>query len=228
MNISTNHKQNASIIKYHELAQPANWFEIADELFHSVNLLFKNKGKSIIKHVRDNKKDVLKPTVSKSYFLLAGYTIENLLKCLLIVQTPTLIKNGKIDSSISSGHNLLNLSSKIIDFEFNSEEIELLKTLTEAIPYWGRYPIPKKWQQLKEESILDSFVHELFTLLYHKLREKIYFDTRFGWKGPDGIKSNDWFCSEYEPDFPLEEYKNVDFEEIYKIRREKYNMENGS
>ena len=204
------------------MAMPEQWFELADELFQSVIILYKNRKSRIIEHKRYNKESIFKPIVSKGYLLLAGYTVENLLKSILIIQTPSLVQNGKIDSEISTKHNLFELSKRVKCLELCEIENQFLKVLSEGIPYWSRYPVPKKWQQLKAEVIMTDQLHETFLNLYDKLRRKIYFDTRFGWEGPEGIRSHEWFCSEYEHEFPIEKFMKKPIDEIYRIRREKY------
>ena len=116
---------------FQDKSSPSEWFEIADELNHSVKVLYNDRSKSITDHKTKLGESRPKPTVSKSYFLLAGYTIENLIKAILIIQNPTLIYDGKIDNSISRGHNLVHLCYKIVDLDFNSLELDLIKILTE-------------------------------------------------------------------------------------------------
>ena len=95
----------------------------------------------------------------------------------------------------------------------------MIKILTEAIPYWSRYPIPKNWQQIKDEIILTEKHHLTYNELYHKLRKKIYFETRFGWKGPNEEMQGEWYCSEYDDILDLSEVNDLSSDEIYYKRK---------
>ena len=90
--------------------------------------------------------------------------------------------------------------------------------LSEAIPYWGRYPIPKRWEMLNKEKVATEKIRETFVELYHRLRKDVYFSTRFGMQGPNGKMIGEWFESEYEDDITVEDYKRES--DIYKFRRE--------
>lgn len=78
------------------------------------------------------------------------------MKAYIVSRNPNYLKNGKIDNSISSNHNLIALSRKMDSFKFSSSEIELLKTLSEGIPYWSRYPIPKRFENITNEKVLSE------------------------------------------------------------------------
>jgi len=210
--------RNENIIEFTQKAHPSGWFQVADELNHSVEILYKDIDKSLMGNNEPNGKSILKPTVSRSYFLVAGMVIENLLKSLVIIKHPNLISDGKLDKKISTGHSLIALLNRI-ELKLSKEEVDLIKIFSEAIPYWSRYPIPKFWNQLKDEQILSDSIHETYKLLYEKLRIEIYESTKFGWVGPEGEKVNEWFCSEYEPHFSIEKYQSTPFEEILKERR---------
>lgn len=99
---------------------------------------------------------IQKSGISRTYFLLIGFSIENLMKAYIVSRNPNYLKNGKIDNSISSNHNLIALSRKMDSFKFSSSEIELLKTLSEGIPYWSRYPIPKRFENITNEKVLSE------------------------------------------------------------------------
>lgn len=209
-----------TIKKYIEKGHPCEWFIISDELFHATEVLYEDATKSFIEQNNSRGIRIRKPSVSRGYILLAGYTIENLLKSLLIVENPQLIKSGKIETKISKGHNLKDLSEKITSLKFSKNEIELLNLFSEALPYWSRYPIPKYWEKLSEEKYLNKNLHNRFNKLYHKLRKEIYFKTRLGWIGPNNELTGEWYNSEYDTDLSFKDYQE-DIINYRSIRREK-------
>lgn len=209
-----------SVKKYIEKSHPSEWFIISDELYGATEVLYKDSFKTFILQNNSKGKRIQKPSVSRAYILLAGYTIENLLKALLIVENPQLIKSGKIESKISKGHNLNDLSDKIKSLKFRKNEVELLNLFSEALPYWSRYPIPKYWEKLSEEKILNQKLYDTFNKLYHKLRKEIYFKTRLGMIGPNNEVIGEWYNSDYDTDLSLKEYQE-DIKNYRSIRRKK-------
>jgi len=176
--------------KYEELGHPFEWIQYANELFASSEILYKEKDNSILTKVNSKGEVILeKSGISRSYFLLIGFSMENLLKAYLISRKPSYLKDGKIDSSISSNHNLFELSRKLKTFVFSTQEIELLKTLTECIPYWSRYPIPKRFENMTKEKVLTEKIRTVFNNLFERMvldvykyinrEQKIWTDTEF-------------------------------------------------
>jgi hypothetical protein len=156
--------------KYEQLGHPLEWVQYASELFDSSEILYKERDNSILTKTDANGEVIIqKSGVSRSYFLLIGFSIENVMKAYLVSRNPDYLKNGKIDNSISSNHNLFELSRKLKSFEFNNSEIELLKTLSEGIPYWTRYPIPKRFENITNEKTLTENTRDIFMNLYERL-----------------------------------------------------------
>jgi len=161
--------------KYEMLGQPFEWVQYANELLDSSELLYKEKNNSILTKVDKSGKIIVKKSgISRTYFLLIGFAIENIMKAHIISMNPNYIKNGKIERSISSNHNLFELSKRIENFEFKQTEINLLKTLTEGIPYWTRYPIPKRFENITEEKILNGTIRKTFLGLFEKMEINVY------------------------------------------------------
>ncbi|MBK8563548.1 MAG: hypothetical protein IPN76_09425 [Saprospiraceae bacterium] len=158
-----------SVEKYYELAHPSEWFHSASELFESSEVLFNNRKNTVYqKRDKDGNVEISKYGISRTYLLLIGFAIENVIKAKLISENPEYVKEGKIDSNISKGHDLLKLFDKIRTFTIDDKEVELLKMLSEAIPYWGRYPIPKRWEMINKEQIATEDIRNTFIELYHR------------------------------------------------------------
>jgi len=133
---------NDKIREYILNAHPIQWVEYSEELKDSSELIWKESKRTTV-HINFPKRQD-KPGLSRPYFLNIGFSIENLLKGLLVSENPDYLKDGKISREISSGHNLENLASKINTLNFDKKELDFLKILSKAIPNWSRYPIPKK------------------------------------------------------------------------------------
>lgn len=86
---------------------------------------------------------------------------------------------------ISSNHNLETLIAKIDSILFDKNERKLLSILSKAIPYWGRYPIPKKYTKVSTK----FKVNEDLNHLWFKIGRQLYSHIKFGWIGPNGIET---------------------------------------
>jgi len=187
---------NKKITEYIINASPTQWIEYSEELRDSSELIWKESENTKVHNNFPRRQD--KPGLSRTYFLNIGFSIENLIKGLLISEKPDYLKDGRISSEISSGHNLENLALKISTLSFNEEEIQFLKTLSKALPNWSRYPIPKKWEIENREKVLDENIRKQFLKMWDKIGYKIYELTKDGWNGPNGISINNWRSSYFE------------------------------
>lgn len=166
---------------------PEEWFDYANELKDAAQTLWESNSNTIIVY-KTEKEEYSKKLYSRTYFFLLGIAIENLVKGILISENPNYLKDGKISQKISSGHNLKILSEKIDSLNFDSSEIKTLEVLSELIPYWGKYPIPKDFNRIKEELFFDKSWYEKLINLYEKLELQIYRLNINGIDGPNGIK----------------------------------------
>lgn len=178
---------SSKVQEYILSAAPCEGWEYAQELRDSSENLWKLSNDTLLaKYNSETKIAEKQPGVSRTYMFLIGVCLENLFKGMLIVENPDLIKDGKIDDSISSGHNLYELSTKVKIVKFLDDERILLKVLSDAIPYWGKYPIPKRFDQIKKQTVVTASIRDTFLNLYSKLERAIYDAAKFGWTGPNG------------------------------------------
>src|ERR1700741_279929 len=127
-------------------ASPSNWLNLSEELRDAAEELWKASSAQMrLDAVVNERKEIISSDTrigfSRPYLLLAGFAIENVLKGLLIVSDPSLVVNGVLDRSIKS-HNLVSLLSKLPSISASPEELQFCKIASDAIPCWGRYPIP--------------------------------------------------------------------------------------
>jgi hypothetical protein len=174
------------IQKYIRKAAPEEWFDYARELKEAADTLWKLKSREMI-FFKTEDSEYLKPNYSRTFFFLNGVSIENLLKGILISENPDFLRNGKISNEISTGHKLKDLALKVKTVDFDDNELKILDLLSEVVPYWGKYPIPKKFQDLKKEIHIDDTWHDQLNMLNKKLELKLYDLNRNGIKGPNGV-----------------------------------------
>ena len=166
---------------------PEQWFDYANELKDAAQTLWKSHSNILIQY-QTEKESYSRKLYSRTYFFLLGVAIENLIKGILISENPQYLNDGKISSEISSGHNLKKLSEKINSLSFNDDENTIFEILSEVIPYWGKYPIPKDFNQIKDEKFFDKSWYDNLIMLYEKLELQIYRLNANGIEGPNGVK----------------------------------------
>ncbi|MBC7556999.1 MAG: hypothetical protein H7195_08575 [Chryseobacterium sp.] len=165
---------------------PEEWFDYSTELKGAAEILWKSNGNTLIGYYTE-KETYTRKLFSRVYFFLLGIAIENLIKGILISEYPQYLKDGKISSEISSGHNIKNLSGKITSLSFDKNENEIFEILSELIPYWGKYPIPKNFNHVKNEKFFDEVWYENLIRLYEKLELQLYKLNINGIPGPNGV-----------------------------------------
>ncbi len=98
----------------------------------------------------------------QGYVLLAGCAFENLIKGLIVAGAGFECPDGKLPEFAGGhgGHNLLELAKQHTGLTFSASEKRLLKNLTDAIIWKGRYHTPKKQGHLpKNDPATGYFQH---------------------------------------------------------------------
>ncbi len=171
-------------------ANPNEWLEVSDELNESIKVITKNSKSEFFKSDTWDGIPTRKLMSSRSLFLLMGFALENLIKGILIFDNPELVNKGELNKEIKS-HNIKNLASKISDLELDNKSNELLKILSDAIPDWGRYPCPLKFQQLKDEVRFTEEMKTRYSTLREQMRNKLIERLKKGWiSGLENKKTN--------------------------------------
>ena len=174
----------SEIQKFTDQASPDNWLKYGQELRWAAVAIWRDQGKIFeLNHATGERSE--RPSISRSFLLNCGLSIENLLKAYLIASDPSLINTGKLNKSILN-HDLINLASKS-DIDFSDEERYLMKILSDAIPYWGRYPIPMSYDQIKKETIADESIFDIYKILFVKIFEVTFKKIENGWDAGNGV-----------------------------------------
>jgi hypothetical protein len=178
-------------------ASPYSWLLYAQELYEVANLIAKNSSTEINHFpTLDSGK-----TLQNAFYLNFGYSIENLLKGILIAEDSKKINNFKIDGSISANHDLLNLVKEIKSISFDKQEKKLLRILSQAIPNWGRYPVPKSYEKIQKKFDTSELNKSCLKKLWDKLIRHLYESIKDGdWTSPSGIKIGPFRDSTLETD----------------------------
>ena len=174
------------IREFTENASPDNWLHYGDEFRRAALTLWKDKENLWIDFSSEEKEGKERPAISRSFMLVSGFSIENVLKAYLVAINPTLINTGLLGKKLHV-HNLVKLSNLCIDLSFDDKEIELMEILSAAIPYWGRYPIPTHYNDIKPEKIVSEEFYDIYKAIYDKIFNAVLDKIKNGWDAGNGI-----------------------------------------
>lgn len=172
-----------------ERSHPSSWFQVANELHDSLLVLYNSREDFQIEHG-----GIMYSANSKAYMLLAAYSLENLIKSILVVETPDLIKNHKINNELLK-HDLCRLYKRSQKIKTNAGERRMLAILSKASVSWGRYPIPRHFEGIEDEIYLTDKLHKDYMTLFNKSRTRLYNMTKKGFMGIDGKQIPGWLTN---------------------------------
>jgi hypothetical protein len=177
-------------------ACPSSWLECAEELRDAAELIWERQedglrvGITLTADFEALNEPRRISKVSRTYMLLAGFALENVVKGLLVFADPSHVNVGVLSDELKS-HNIATLASKIRDLKLSDGEETFCRNATDALPYWGRYPIPLRKGQVSPEIGIDETLRQAFLSLFDRLAYQLYWAVRDGWDsgvGPKTIK----------------------------------------
>lgn len=195
---------------------PGSWLDHADELRDAAEVLWNDRSNGLrveaepvveFEEVREDNLISEEPrvssqvskfyAVSRPYFLLAGFAIENLVKGILVANNPALITGGVLGSEIKN-HNLIQMLDKIDSVEISETERQFCSVASTAIPYWGRYPIPVRHGGTMPEVGMDEDMRKAYLSLHDRLGLDLYNRIKNGWDSGIGARTLSLYSKKYE------------------------------
>lgn len=122
--------------------------------------------------------------------------MENLLKGLLVAASAKHITSGRLSKKLKC-HKLLELAKLVPDLSLNSDEHAFCKLAQEAIPYWGRYPIPLWASGVLPETAMTIQRRDTFLGLHQRLGQKLFDQIKNGWDSGVGPRSEKMRAKKY-------------------------------
>jgi len=200
--MNKNNRDFIQLQKFLSDAMPDRWLSFANELSEAADILWKNEQKLLNEPMSINKNGRLEspkrnPDHYRPYILLCAFALENLLKGLLIIQDPKEMATGKLSRKIAD-HNLLTLVSNVSALKLNSSEKMVCQVTSDALQYWARYPVPKKYNHIKTPKKPDDIFHKTFLNLSYRLGRLIYDQIKNGWDVNIGPALIQMWSNKYE------------------------------
>ena len=135
---------------------PHMWLSSATQLKKAADLVAVELRKilSVYPYGRANYQDLV---LFNSYMLLAGLSIENLTKGILIGRHPEAINADKFDLKLivngQGGHDLVYLANQV-NIPYTATELNLMSRLAKFVIWAGKYPIHLKAKESDSPSFL--------------------------------------------------------------------------
>src|SRR5690625_2718586 len=167
---------------------PGNWLSYADELYEAAEILWNKKNDHIESEIIHSDEEILVKRkvsgVSRTYFLLMGFAFENIINILLVYKYAKNITEGKLKEVKT--YKISHLIKEINEIKFGEKEMSILKRMEDAIPYWGRYPVPLTYNNLMPDVGVDNNDRIIIIKMYGRIAEYLYLCIRDGWDSGEG------------------------------------------
>ncbi len=172
-------------------ANPQCWVLTAENLHAKAVELHSRYNKEIITELADgvviDQWDFsVRPTA-----LLAGFTLENMLKAFLVLENPQWVSNGRLSKQLKS-HDLIALRDLSKMAPYKSTRHNCLSYFSKGVEGWARYPCGLDMQSTaKFRSIPFTGMWEWYLQIVQAYGRVLYPALGAGWKGPHGF-SGSW------------------------------------
>ena len=156
------------------------WKDAGDNLLIAANILEGNYKKSIEEANKTVKgKLPLSAQILSQWIYFKAKSLELYLKALYIKQGAFATDCKGNLSKILITHNLFTLGNKT-KIALSEEQISLLNKLTDAVKYWGTYPIPLFYKKWRPDVDGITGIQPIFIWSQHenKILEEIIFEIR--------------------------------------------------
>ena len=174
-----------------ESAAPEFWYTYANELADTADAIYRTSKDQWVFYNQSSADGSLnnykRPLISRPVMLLYGLSFENIIKGLLISEEPNLLQGGKLSKHLL-GHDLVKLAGRLKSIQLVDKELELLALLSDVVPYLGRYPVPRKAQELKPEKYISEDIHTSCRALFLRFEMQIYRLNFQGIDAPEGVR----------------------------------------
>jgi hypothetical protein len=200
LNNNINHKSDKEdgFKKFVEISNPHSWFLTAGDLHEQACGIYDTQfGRAYITKI-DSSKKILenRDIVSKSVFLLAGFSLENMLKAYTIYENPEYIANGKISKQIQT-HSLTKLHGKLNLLPFLEIASETINNFEIGLNSWARYPCGLTLQASGPAQNIRPELMINYRTIMNNYAQKLVELLKTEWRGPHNFRGEYTFSGEY-------------------------------
>lgn len=153
-------------------SNPGAWFGTSASLRHAAMMLWRELKPALDLWVETappvNDDVALALRLRGPFAMLMGMAIENMLKGLIVQQTP---RTESATRTVAQHHQLAQLASDA-QFKIDTAERELLKRLTTFIYWAGRYPVPPTAAKAQDSRALRSDDYARLVAMSQRLTDR--------------------------------------------------------
>jgi len=179
---------------------PTEWADYADELKAAAGVLWVQHAESVALSHDAFGRFSHRPTISRSFVLLAGFALENVLKGIIVARDPSQVSGGRLSRTLTS-HRIGRLA-ELARESLDEDEARFCALAEEAIPYWARYPIPLSADRLKDEMPVSATHQQAFERLFARARMQLHDLMKTGWDSGEGVRLASHFDSRFDKEPP--------------------------
>lgn len=160
-------------------ASPPSWYEVAKLLREQAEILHADKS-SQIAFVNQNGETISRQATNRGVLLLAGFSLENLLKAFLVYEQPHLIANGALAKKLRT-HSLstLWLASQLVPYK--KRYAATAATLEDGLESWARYPCGLTHQKVIRELVMTEPLWENYKSMFSACSRRLEALLTKGW-----------------------------------------------
>ena len=173
-----------SLEDFQFLASPPSWYEVAKGLREQACTLHSARG-SVIKFTNNRGVTQSRYETNRGVFLLAGFSIENIVKAFLIYEHPGYISDGKLGNQLRT-HQLSKLWQKSGHVPYKSRYVATIVSLENGLESWARYPCGLTHTGSAHEMEMTGKLWSSYLSLFSACSARLERLLSKGWEGPDG------------------------------------------
>lgn len=130
--------QPESFRDFELVASPPGWYEVAKGLNEQAAVLYRDQS-TLIQFTNHKGVTHSRYGTNRGVFLLAGFSVENLLKAFLIYENPAYISRGMLANQLRT-HQLTKLWQTSRFVPYKNRYIGTVAALEDGLESWARYP----------------------------------------------------------------------------------------
>ena len=165
--------------------------ELKEEEFHEVlSRLVKQRRESIDMY-REGDREELAQKEEAELKVVQSYLPEQISEDEVKKLAQEAVEKVGASSPKEMGKVMAELMPKVKGLSLSEAEEKVCQVMQDAIPYWGRYPIPLEYNGVLPEVAVDDEFRRVFLNLHFRLGQYLYDLIRDGWDsgvGPRSIK----------------------------------------
>ena len=177
---------------FEAMTVPHEWYVVSQHLFESSMCLYSNRrtsGTWITKKDASGTALAQEHSFDRSFFLLGGFALENIIKAFLVYEDPQLLANGKLNFAGRS-HQLNSLADQSRMLPWPKKRRTTLKVFEDGLTSWARYPSGRQFSGAISVLTPTPELCSAYQSTYARFASEIERLLKLNWLGPHGFEGS--------------------------------------